>query len=427
MLLRGTGENSAIGLYSLSLPSTLDGYVKTNTLTSWDPNFGVMLPSYINLTGGYTVAATMVPSPFRVTESAPDESGLITYTAEPLYGLHFSNPSGYGHLPPGDLVWKFFPGDSLSDKPDFSWPGWYMYECERKLVCQFRPPGPGRMQVSAFVERQTAYVRSTPATAACPEALGASLMQLTTGGTPTGCAPPAEIAVQCQPDTLIAGNRTTCTAAVSPSGLSLTVTSWKFVGDSLGTTLSADGDLKSWTFAPPVCGTVTVAGTVEGIPKEAQTRVEVLCNFLDRVTNDSVIDHPTVQQELRRLWANTLLSGVEQGSVILRRGGVYRAVPYAGPSSRCSSAAGDITIQAPDTLVAFLHTHPDPAGTPNPCPDGSSTEVVRDGPSFKDNQSARRLRRYASVPGYIVDHDHVHRYGSTTLPTTRWDRNRKCP
>ena len=206
-LLRGTGESSAIGLYHNSLPSTLDGYVKANTLTSWDPNFGVTLPSYINLSGGFTVTATMIPSPFRVTESA-DESGMITYTAEPLYGLEFSNPYNYGHLPPGDLVWTFFPGDS-ADQPDHSWPGWYMYDCERKLVCRFRPPpGPGRMQISAYVERQRAYVRSKPAVAQ---------EQLTL--TCTGDKGPNQVT---------RGEELSCTASAPSGSGPLTVTGWSF-------------------------------------------------------------------------------------------------------------------------------------------------------------------------------------------------------
>jgi hypothetical protein len=405
VLLRGTGENAAVGLYINDFPSTLDGFAKVNTLTSWDPNFGIMIPSYYKLSGGYTVAATMVPSPFRVTESAPDASGTVTYTAEPLYGLKFINPPLSGHLPAGDLVWKFFPGDSLPDEPDFSWPGEYVYECERKIVCNYRPSGPGRMQVSAYVEMQTAYVRSKPA------------------------APPATLAVACRPDTLVAGNTTVCTASATPSPASLTITSWAFVGDSLGVRLDSVGDFKTWEFAPGVCGTVTVAGTLNDAATSASARVTVLCNFLSQVTHDSTLDNPIVQQEMRRLWANSLTSGLEQGSVVLRRNGVYTIVPYQGPSTRCSSKAGNIEIQHPDTMVAFFHTHPpDMPGLPTPCPGAQPGEVTLDGPSYDDNRSVRAVRRrYMSVPGYIVDRNHVHRYGSTTLPTARWNRNPLCP
>lgn len=258
VLLRGTSENSAVGLYQLSLPSTLAGFVKANTLTSWDPNFGVMIPSYINLSGGYTVTATMVPSPFRVTESTPDESGIITYTAEPLYGLQFSNPYPFGHLPPGDLVWKFFPGNSLSDEPDHSWPGWYMYDCERKLVCRFRPPVPGRMQVSAFVERQTAYVRSKPASAGCFAA------------TPSngGCGEQPKLVLVCNEQreniTLVRGSDISCAPQSDPEGTPVTVSGWQF--KSATYTYPEDGDEPitdpEWAGKMVMSGTITVTAKV---------------------------------------------------------------------------------------------------------------------------------------------------------------------
>lgn len=253
-LLRGTGESSAIGLYHLSLPSTLDGYVKTNTLTSWDPNFGVTLPSYINLSGGYTVTATLIPSPFRVTETA-DESGVITYTAEPLYGLEFSNPYNYGHLPPGDLVWTFFPGDS-ADQPDHSWPGWYMYHCERKLVCQFRPPGPGRMQISAYVERQRAYVRSKPA------------------AEPQQPQEP-KLNVSCSPAPVTRGDPTVCTATAQPTGASMSDLVWTFV-DSIGHQIPGPtGTTDRWDGTMVVSGVVKVSGKVNGVTAADSFKVTV--------------------------------------------------------------------------------------------------------------------------------------------------------
>ncbi|HET7232996.1 MAG TPA: hypothetical protein VFJ16_23505 [Longimicrobium sp.] len=221
VLLRGTGESSAIGLYINDFPSTLDGFAKVNTLTSWDPNFGIMIPSYYKLSGGYTVTATMVPSPFRVTESAPDASGVVTYTAEPLAGLRFINPPLSGYLPAGDLVWKFFPGET-SDEPNFGWPGEYVYECERRTVCNYRPPGPGRMQVSAYVEMQTAYVRSKPTPAA-----QCGLSTITVAALVAGDCGPVAPSLSCP--VVTRGQIVTCEV----TGSDIAVTQWTWT-DALG-------------------------------------------------------------------------------------------------------------------------------------------------------------------------------------------------
>lgn len=259
--LRGTGGGSAIGLYNADRESSLSAWIRMNAVHSWDPNFGVMIPSYYKLGGGYTVTATAVPSPFRVTESAPDESGTITYTAEPLYGLQFMNPFSFGHLPPGDLVWKFFPGDSLPDTPDFSWPGWYMYDCERKLVCRFRPPVPGRMQVSAFVELRTATVRSKPEGAPVPEE--------------------PKLTLQCKGSsdsvTVERGTGIDCRAEVSPAGGG--PIAWEFVADSSAYRNPANGGTPhrgtSWSGKMVLSGTITARATVEGRALEAKVHVRV--------------------------------------------------------------------------------------------------------------------------------------------------------
>ncbi|HET7232440.1 MAG TPA: hypothetical protein VFJ16_20700 [Longimicrobium sp.] len=284
ILLRGTGEGAAVGLYSNDFPSTLDGFLKVNTLTSWDPNFGVMIPSYIKLSGGYTVSATMVPSPFQVTETAPDASGTITYTAEPLYGLKFINPPLSGYLPAGDLVWKFFPGDSLSDEPDFSWPGEYIYECERKTVCNFRPPGPGRVQVSAYVEMQTAYVRSKPESPQC-NSISADVRLSSTGtGSVCGGQDP-KIELSCDKPTPNRAETITCTARPLPSSAVLTELTWAFV-DSAGHTIPGPTGPDTWRGEMAVSGLMKVSGKANGVPSSDSLQVGVRARRWQRLRLD---------------------------------------------------------------------------------------------------------------------------------------------
>jgi hypothetical protein len=145
----GEDGGSAVGLYYANQPGSLWGRVNMIAQWAWDPIFGNGPYSW-KVTGGYTVTATAVPSPFQVTESAPDASGVVTYTVEPLYGLHFSSPvRGW---PAGATFWEFYHGDALSDHPDLSRPGMSITECQFQLVCRFKPPAPGRVQVLAHLE-----------------------------------------------------------------------------------------------------------------------------------------------------------------------------------------------------------------------------------------------------------------------------------
>ncbi|HET7234311.1 MAG TPA: hypothetical protein VFJ16_30135 [Longimicrobium sp.] len=278
VLLRGTGAGSAIGLYSNDFPSTLEGFLKVNTLTSWDPNFGIIVPSYYKLSGGYTVTATLVPSPFQVKESAPDASGMVTYTAEPLYGLNFINPPLDGHLPAGDLVWKFFPGDSLPDEPDFSWPGWYVYECERKTVCNYRPSQPGRMQAEAMVEMQRAYVRSKRS--GCDSGSGSL------------CTPQSNFTLRCRAlapvgsepsDSAVTVGRTgTVTCETEPAGPSVQIKRWQFAGgvrpDGSPVTITregADRSARTWAGVMVASGKISVSALVgrDSVTREVNVTV----------------------------------------------------------------------------------------------------------------------------------------------------------
>ncbi|HET7462583.1 MAG TPA: hypothetical protein VFJ82_15120, partial [Longimicrobium sp.] len=296
--LRGSGE-SAIGIFYQNQPGPLVGHLNLSPVYAWNPINGGNTPSWF-LSGGYTVTATAVPAPFTVTESAPDADGIVTYTAEPLDGLQFSNPPPYGYFPPGYIVWAFYPGDSLPDRPDRTWPGWGVPQCELSPVCQYKPPVPGRMQVTAFVEWRSATTRSKPAPL-CVSNQNRSVRASASGS--SGCTPQPTLRVECTPaDTVLALNPVRCQAIVDPSSAALTVSSWQFVGDSLGVKLSQTGDSIAWTFRPMVCGTVTVAGLVDGVPQSASRHIDVECNMLQAIpadpTDSMLLNNRAVQRAM---------------------------------------------------------------------------------------------------------------------------------
>ena len=282
VLLRGLGEGSAIGLYINDFPSTLNGFLKVNTLTSWDPNFGTAVPSYYKLSGGYTVTATMVPRPFRVVESAPDDSGYVTYTAEALYGLRFQNAPLDGVRPAGAAVWRFLPGDT-SSTPAPGAVGWYMYHCEYRLTCRFRPPGPGRMQVAAYVEMRGAYARSEPEAPQCPASSDSlAAVRFSVSGTTCGGEVPddAKLVLECAgPDDranrVIRGKEIHCVVSKDPQDApgDVTVIQWAFEGQPR--TDGVPTDLE-WSGPMARSGRVTVRGQIgTGRPQERSANISV--------------------------------------------------------------------------------------------------------------------------------------------------------
>ncbi|HET7234777.1 MAG TPA: hypothetical protein VFJ16_32485 [Longimicrobium sp.] len=137
---------------------TLKARRRVVAVRGYDPTAGTEVAKYF-LIDRQTITVSTIASPIRITASEPDSSGTVTYTAEPLYGLEFRNQWSDGYLPPGNLFWRFYPGDSLGAKPDWSWPGWYMYACERQQVCRYKPTVQGRMQVEGYVETRFAAAR----------------------------------------------------------------------------------------------------------------------------------------------------------------------------------------------------------------------------------------------------------------------------
>lgn len=380
-------------------------------------NTGPSIKSYL-LDGSYTVTVTRIASPIRVTEGAAEADGSRTYTVESLYGLQFINPFG-SFDPPGAVRWFFVPGENVDPTAPDSDPPWTINECRNLTSCRWTPPGPGRVQVSASVETRRARARSS-VRAVCT---GAQTFN-------ADCAPP-QLLVSCQPDLLVVGNKTTCTASTRP-GVEFTVRSWHFSGDSIPATADTAGDLKSWTFPPPVTGRVTVRAVISGVERSATAVLGVACNFLQSVTGDSILDSFEVQKHLRSLWIDTHAGSanpLERGSFLTDGPNGYQVHPYVGASTNCGSSSGRVAWATNDTLVAFVHTHPYSAGPISPCYGNTDPNiVVGDGPSKDvDVPNARQLEQQFNrrISGYVVDSAHVHRFASR-LPDAKFDRNLNC-
>jgi len=253
--LRGTGganSGAAIGLYYAAQAVTLTGHVNMTAQWAPDPNFGNGPFSY-HVSGGYSVAATAVPSPLQLTEGEPDSTGERPYTVEALYGLQFINPVGYpGHIPAGATFWRFFPGDSVGDTPDRTGGGWDVRECQNQMVCRYRPPGPGRMQVQAYVEGQFADVRSKRAPGQCSTASSLRPDTSFASGIRSVCAPAVSprLSVTCSPP-ITRGTNVSCRAFVSPA-MPFTIVRREATADRIAVTDTthedyAAGDTAEWS------------------------------------------------------------------------------------------------------------------------------------------------------------------------------------
>jgi hypothetical protein len=243
------------------------------------------------------------------------------------------------------------------------------------------------------------------------------------------------LGVSCQPNPLTAGNTTTCTAAVDPA-TPFTVRTWHFASDAPGVTADDTGDHKSWTFAPSVSGTVTVTATVAGSLQMATVHVQVNCNLAPGATGDPILNDPGIQAGFRRLWAETKVgtsTAAERGAMIMLRDGHYFLKDYIGPSSRCESGAGNMTVDGA-VIVGFVHTHPDKGGidvpTDGSCKGNTAPNMIfTDGPSLdadRPSSDSLAVRLGRRVDGYIIDRDHIHRYGGP-LPDALFARNPTCP
>jgi hypothetical protein len=270
----GTSSASAVGIFYQRGPGPLVGHVSMTAVYAHNSINGGGTPSWL-VTGGYTVTATQIEAPFTVTESAPEPDGTRTYTAEPVPGLRFSNFPTSGQFPPGAAFWSFYPDDS---PPERNWPGWQVPGCQYQLVCRYKPPVPGRMQVNAFVEWQRAIVRSRPAPpVGCQSTEGGSesVRLDVTGGT---CEQEPKLVLKCDGRTdavsVTRGNRMECAAAAEPAGATLTDVRWQFK-DEQGHTIPGPAGEPGWAGTMVVGGQVQVTVALGGKPASAALAVTV--------------------------------------------------------------------------------------------------------------------------------------------------------
>jgi hypothetical protein len=243
---------SAVGIFFQRSPGPLVGHVSMTAVYAHNSITGSGPASWL-LTGNYMITATKIAAPFTVTESAPEPDGTRTYTAEPLPGLRFANFPTSGQFPPGAAFWSFHPGDS-------SGPGWQVPGCQYQLVCRYKPPVPGRMQVNAFVEWQRAIVRSQPAAPRC----GGNPIAATASACPPQ-EPQEALKLTCDKTTPERGEEITCAASAEPAGAALEVTEWTFEGEgSVIHPEAGEEHATTWAGRMVVSGTITVAGKVNG-------------------------------------------------------------------------------------------------------------------------------------------------------------------
>ena len=238
---------------------------------------------------------------------------------------------------------------------------------------------------------------------------------------------------------LLVGNTTQCTATVSPSSSILTVQAWRFTGDSLGVQIDTTGDVRTWSFAPTVCGTVRVTGLVEGIVQTASARVEVFCNMLASVSQDSILNDPAVQRAMRQYWAasnpndTVVANRREQGGLIVRDStGALSVVPFSSNATptlctaRLNGADFTPIFQNGGTVIASFHTHTHDPGTTPPANCNIrgaqfAGAVFGDGASPADYNAVHNPS--FPIPLYVVDRTHVHRI----RPGERFSRAASAP
>jgi hypothetical protein len=363
------------------------------------------------LSGGQTVTVEEFnPLSVRADQEQVDPATKVNFTATgpgALRGLRWAFIEG-DTLPAATAAASRAPGALLSTS--VTSPNWSaLSECEGKTTCAMNVTKSGRMRARGIMDNNVVDALS-------------QVVRVT----------PLSLSLSCVPSRLPRGNTTTCTATAQPGSATFTVESFSFAGDS-GATASQVGGTRSWSFQPPQSGTVTVAAKVAGINLTAQARVEVVCNFLKHPSGDPILDHAEVQDRLRQLWAASNPGDpgpgrIERGMVITSNGGVYTFNLYQGPSTRCSSGAGNMSLVAHE-IVAMVHTHPDPPGAPWPveCDPQPAGTQIKDGPSEADRNSQRLLSQKVGrpIPSYIIEPNHVHRHGSG-IPRLKRDRNPTC-
>lgn len=163
------------------------------------------------------------------------------------------------------------------------------------------------------------------------------------------------------------GERTNCTASVSPSTPDFVVLEWKYAGTSYSTQIDTTADIKEWEFLPPVTGKVTVRAMVDGSEQTAEAEIVVNgCEFFHTAPTDPRLLSPVLQAGLIDIgrqtgWDGFLGNRLETGGYVVQtpQGG-ERWVQAEGPRNLC---AMEFDAAQKSALVQMgirgqAHTHP---------------------------------------------------------------------
>jgi hypothetical protein len=222
----------------------------------WAPGYNY-IPAF-QFSGGYELSAEAVPPPLEVSETGGGGSnGARTYSAVPLYGLQLVNPADpyyFQNWPAGAVTWAFIRGEHVSDDPRV--PGVQripVNDCGFHVTCTFTPPGPGRMEATAWVEGRPVTVRSVIAQ---PDTL-----ELNCNGSSDSLRITRADDVRC----VVAGTTQ--------------VTGWDFAADGTGYRNPSGGGAPftgmEWKGPVVLSGTITVRALVAGQEDTRNVRVTV--------------------------------------------------------------------------------------------------------------------------------------------------------
>lgn len=237
--LRGAG-GGGIGLLYSSNGGVLAGRVMLAANFWWAAGHD-HIPAF-TFSGGYSVTAEAVPPPLEVVESGGGAGAPKVYSVAPLYGLQLINPRDpyyFQFWPAGAVTWTFVRGENVSDDPRV--PGIEhipVNDCGFQITCSYTPPGPGRMQATAWVEGRPVTIRSAVA-----------------------AVTPPSLDLSC-PATILRGANMRCT--VVATGGTLSKVQWLFV-DTLHHRIPGPADSLSWRGQMVIGGRMYAEGEVNGV------------------------------------------------------------------------------------------------------------------------------------------------------------------
>lgn len=355
--MRGVGENAAIGLFRATRAATLTGRLNLSGRWQFKPG-EIGIPSYF-LTGGFTVSATSIAAPMGLTAGGADESGGREYSVEPLHGLEFVNPTGvYYLIHPGTVLWYFYRGENVSETPAGEANRVPINACAYQRTCYYVPTGPGRVQVSAYVEGRQVVLRSRP-------------VQERTDS----------LALHC-PASVERGQSITCTASATGGGV-LTEIQWTFT-DSAGHEVSGPRDSHEWGGFMVVGGEMRVNALLNGDSTSAAATIGIRARTWPNMRvrawdagNGSLPVHPTTYGEL----AQTLPPAPDEPYSTRRidagpnTGWYYLAAPLVRLKAEVNISRG---FQAGEPFYNLQHSGTDPL-TGNPFCSKSQLTALRRG------------------------------------------------